>query len=319
MTTTISCVIPCYGSRDTIINVVDNLRCEFYSRKDYQYELVLVNDASPDNLLDILIELTKTDSNIKVVDLSRNFGQHSAIMAGINNAIGDIFVFLDDDGQTPPSQIWKLIDALDDSCDVVYGRYEIKHHSLLRNFGSSINDFMARLLIDKPKKLSLSSYFACKSFVVSELTMYKGCFPYLAGLVLRTTKRIKNVTVEHKVREHGVSGYNFRKLLTLWLNGFTAFSIKPLRIATVMGMIVASFGFFYGLFIIGRSLFFVSEAPMGWNSLMAVLLLIGGMIMIMLGMIGEYIGRIYMNINNSPLFVIRERYGFDGVKVGSKS
>ena len=307
----ISCIIPCYGSQNTITNVVESLRHEFSQRIEYEYEIILVNDASPDNVLDVITSLAKDDSHIKVLDLAKNFGQHAAIMAGMNHGQGDIFIFMDDDGQTPPSQMWKLIDAIDETCDVVFGRYESKRHSLWRNVGSRINDYMARILIGKPKDLMLSSYFACKSFVVQEIAMYRGCFPYLAGLVLRSTKCMKNVTIEHKERAEGVSGYTARKLLMLWLNGFTAFSVRPLRVAGVIGSVISATGFIYGIYIILRRLFIAPDTPLGWSSTMAALLFIGGVIMIMLGMIGEYVGRIYMNINNAPQYVIRERIGFD--------
>jgi len=143
------------------------------------------------------------------------------------------------------------------------------------------------------------------------MVMYRGCFPYLAGLVLRTTKRIKNVTIEHRERAEGVSGYTARKLFMLWLNGFTAFSVRPLRLAGVIGFIISAIGFVYGIFIILRRLLVAPDTSLGWSSTMAALLFIGGIIMIMLGMIGEYVGRIYMNMNNAPQYVVRERIGFD--------
>ena len=311
MTSIISCIIPCYGSRNTIADVVNNLKSELEQRNNFEYEIILVNDASPDDVLNVIIPLAEDDPRIKVLDLAKNFGQHSAVMAGIRHACGDIFVFMDDDGQTPPSQIWKLIDTLDDTCDIVFGKYENKLHSRFRNFGSSINDYMARILIDKPNDLTLSSYFACKKFVACEIAFYEGCFPYLAGLLLRTTKRIKNVTVEHGERSEGVSGYTLRKLVSLWLNGFTAFSVKPLRVAGVVGFIVATLGFAYGVQIIVRRLFISPDIALGWSSTMAAMLFIGGMIMIMLGMIGEYVGRIYMNMNNAPQYVVRKKIGFE--------
>jgi len=314
MKTMISCIIPCYGSQKTIAAVVDSLKAELSRRDNYDYEIILVNDASPDDVMDVIVSMTNADSHIKALDLSRNFGQHGAYMAGINHAQGDIFIFMDDDGQTPPSQLWKLIDALDNTCDVVFGKYESKKHSIWRNICSGINDYMAQVLIGKPKNLTISSYFAFKKFVAREIVLYKGCFPYLSGLVLRTTKRIKNIPVEHNDRTTGTSGYTLSKLLILWMNGFTAFSIKPLRMAGIMGFLVSAIGFIYGLVIIIRRLFITPYIPLGWSSSMAALLFVGGMIMIILGMIGEYVGRIYMNINNAPQYVVRERIGFEDDK-----
>ena len=308
----ISCIIPCYGSEETIKFVVDELRQTFEMRSEDSYEIILVNDSSPDGVFQIIREICRNNAHVKAIDLAKNFGQHNAIMAGVKHAKGDIIVFMDDDGQTPANEIYSLIDALDDNCDVVFARYGNKRHSGWRNWGSRINDYMAEVLIGKPKKLSISSYCACKGFVADEIRKYNGKYPYLSGLLLRTAKRISNVSVTHRERETGRSGYTIGKLLSLWLNGFTAFSVKPLRIATALGFTTALVGFVYGLFVIFRRLFVSPDMSMGWSSTMAALLFIGGMIMLMLGLIGEYIGRIYININNSPQFVIRERIGFEG-------
>jgi undecaprenyl-phosphate 4-deoxy-4-formamido-L-arabinose transferase len=202
--------------------------------------------------------------------------------------------------------VWKLIDALDDSCDVVFAEYTNKRHAAWRNLGSRVNDYMAVSLIGKPKNLKISSFCACKGYVADTIRKYDGGYSYLSGLLLRSAKRIKNVPIEHKEREIGRSGYTMRKLLSLWMNGFTAFSVKPLRVATIIGFIAAACGFFYGFYVLLQRFVFRSYVLMGWSSTMAALLFIGGMIMIMLGLIGEYIGRIYMGINKSPQFVVRE-------------
>jgi len=308
----ISCIIPCYGSESTISQVIEELEITFENRQEDDYEIILVNDCSPDGVLQVLHELCKNSHKIKIVDLAKNFGQHNAIMAGVNHAVGSTYVFLDDDGQTPASEIWKLIDSLDDTCDVVFAEYSNKRHASWRNLGSKVNDYMAEVLIEKPKSLKLSSYCACKEFVADELRKYDGRYPYLSGLLLRSSKRIKNVPVEHRERSAGQSGYTMGKLINLWLNGFTAFSVKPLRIATFTGFSIAIFGFIYGVYVMLRRLIFSPDTPLGWSSTMAALLFIGGMIMLMLGLIGEYVGRTYININNSPQFVVREKIGFEG-------
>lgn len=308
MITIISIIIPCYGSQHTIAAVVADLTKTLGTA---EYEIILVNDSSPDGVFAVIKDLCGDSRNIKGLDLSKNFGQHNAIMAGLSCATGDICVFMDDDGQTPATEIWQLINALDNETDIVIAEYANKKHSHWRNWGSKINDRMAEILINKPRNLKMSSYFAIKKFVADELRNYQGSFPYLAGLLLRSGNRIKNVPIPHKPREIGQSGYTFKKLIGLWLNGFTAFSVKPLRIATFMGFLTAMGGFTYGIYVILRRLIFEPLSPMGWSSTMAALLFIGGMIMLMLGLIGEYVGRIYININNSPQFVIREKLGFD--------
>ena len=306
----ISCIIPCYGSEGTIAGVVDELKSTFLDRGVSDFEVILVNDASPDGLFDVIRQLCLDHDFVRGIDLSRNFGQHNAIMAGLSRAQGDICVFLDDDGQTPGSEVWKLIDALDDTCDVVFAKYTSKQHSFLRNLGSRMNSLMAELLVSKPTHLYFSSYVACKRYIAEELLRYDGSDTYLSGLLIRASNRVKNVVVEHREREVGKSGYTTKRLLSLWLNGFTAFSVKPLRLASLMGFLVASVGFVYGVYILIKKLFIAPYVPLGWSSTMAVILFMCGIIMIMLGMIGEYLGRVYIKLNHSPQYVIREEIGF---------
>ena len=199
---------------------------------------------------------------------------------------------------------------LDEGYDVCYASYGKKQHSGFRNFGSKVNDLMTRVMLGKPKELYVSSYFAAKRFVVDDMLRYEQPYAYVMGLVLRATKNVVNVEVKHRARTEGTSGYTLKRLIALWFNGFTAFSIKPLRIATFIGCLCAGTGFLYGIFTIIKKivleLFFQYEVQAGFSALMSVLVFIGGMIMLMLGLIGEYVGRIYICMNNSPQYVIRE-------------
>lgn len=305
----ISFVIPCYRSEQTLSKVVaeitEAVKGLNKDGKKYDYEIVLVDDCSPDKTLDEIRTLCKENKKIKGINLARNFGQHAALMAGFHHIKGDVVVCLDDDGQTPADEVGKLLEEIEKGSDVVYAKYDHKMHSVFRNFGSWVNEEMARIMLGKPKDIYVSSYFAAKRFVVEEMKRYTNAYPYVIGLVLRATKRISNVNVHHREREVGTSGYTIRKLLGLWFNGFTAFSVKPLRIATAIGCLLASMGFIYGIYTIIKK--FVNPAvPMGFSSMMSALVFIGGMIMLMLGLIGEYIGRMYISMNNSPQFVIRE-------------
>lgn len=302
----VSFVIPCYRSEKTIGKVVEEIDTTMSGLSDYEYEIILVNDSSPDNTFETIRELCNSHNNITGIDFAKNFGQHSALMAGIRETKGDYVVCLDDDGQTPADEVYKLLNALEDGADAVYARYAHKKHSVFRNFGTFMNEKMAQYLLGKPKELFVSSYFAVRRFVADEMIGYTGSFPYVIGLVLRSTKRIVNVDVNHRSREVGRSGYTFKKLITLWVNGFTAFSVKPLRIATAMGAVFAILGFLYGIYTIIKK-FVVPDVPLGFSSIMSVLVFIGGMLMLMLGMVGEYIGRMYMGMNNSPQYVIREK------------
>lgn len=302
----VSFVIPCYCSTNTLAVVVNEIKNVMNKLKDYTYEVILVDDCSPDDTFEVIRELCNSDNKIKGISLAKNFGQHAALMAGMRSSNGDYVVCLDDDGQTPANEVEKLVTKLEEGYDAVYAQYDNKKHSVFRNFGSKINELMARFMLDKPKNLYISSYFAVKRFVVNEMLRYENCYPYVIGLVLRTTKKITNVSVNHRERIEGKSGYTLKKLLNLWFNGFTAFSVKPLRMATIIGCICAVVGFLYGVYTIINRLF-NPNAVLGFASTMSVLVFIGGMIMIMLGLIGEYIGRIYISLNSSPQYVIKEK------------
>lgn len=308
----ISFVIPCYRSTNTLPEVVKEICQTMEERPEYEYEIILVNDCSPDDTYKTIEELSNKNSNILGLSLAKNFGQHSALMAGMNECSGDITVCLDDDGQTPANEVFKLIDGLDENTDAVYARYAHKKHSVFRNLGSRINDLMARMMLGKPKDLYVSSYFAVKRFVVDEMIRYTYAYPYVIGLVLRTTKRVKNVDVNHRNRQIGESGYTFGKLINLWMNGFTAFSVKPLRIATSIGTISAIAGFLYGIYTIIKKIFINPPTLVtGFSALMSVLVFMGGLILLMMGLVGEYMGRMYISVNNSPQYVICQRTDSD--------
>ncbi len=303
----ISYVIPCYRSEKTLEAVVCEIEENMKNMSSFDYEIIMVNDGSPDNTWEKICEITgkRDSSKLLGINLAKNFGQHAALMAGMNAARGDYVVCLDDDGQTPANEAGKLIDALEGGADVAYARYEHKKHNLFRNFGTFMNEWMASAMLGKPKELYVSSYFAARRFVVDEMIKYESSYPYVIGLVLRTTRNIVNVNVNHRKREIGKSGYSLAKLMALWINGFTAFSIKPLRIATLSGALFAIFGFAYGLYTVIKK--FVNPlVPVGFSALMSAIMFIGGMIMLMLGMIGEYLGRLYISQNKNPQFVIRE-------------
>ena len=302
---TVSFVIPCYRSEKTVGGVVDEIKDTMNTLSEYDYEIILVNDSSPDNTMGAIRSLCAENDFITGVDLAKNFGQHAALMAGMRLSKGDIVVCLDDDGQTPANEVGKLLGKLKEGYDVCYASYGHKQHNGFRNFGSKVNELMTRIMLGKPKELYVSSYFAVKRFVVDDMLRYEQPFSYVIGLVLRSTKNITNVEVNHRAREVGHSGYTLRKLFGLWFNGFTAFSIKPLRIATFIGCVCACTGFLYGFYTIIKKLVLV-DVEAGFSATMSVMVFIGGMLMLMLGMIGEYVGRIYLCINNTPQYVIRE-------------
>lgn len=305
MKSLISFVIPCYRSSKTILSVVDEIFMTMASMKEkYRFEIILVNDGSPDDTEHVINEIASTREGVVAISLSKNFGQHAALMAGLKMSKGSYVVCLDDDGQTPAIEVGRLLEKLDAGYDVVYASYPEKKHNFLRNLGSSMNGRMLEIMLNKPKDLYVSSYFAAKRFLINEMIRYNNCYPYIMGLVLRSTNNICNVQVNHRTREAGNSGYNLKKLMSLWLNGFTSFSIKPLRMATYFGFISAIGGFIYLIFIL-VNYFDYHKAPLGWSSSVATNLILGGVILIVLGLIGEYVGRIFMCTNETPQFIIK--------------
>lgn len=300
----ISIVIPCYNSEKTIGIVVKKIIDTLRTRQDYAYEIVLVNDGSGDGTWNMIRQLAIENKCIKAIDFSQNFGQHSAMMAGYRKTTGDIIVGMDDDGENNPEEIFLLIEKLDEGFDCVTAEYE-NHNSGFRSIGTKLNNWMACYMLGKPRELTLTSYYAMKRFVLEQVVRYEHSYPYVAGLLLQTTKNWGTVKLHRNERLSGKSGYTLRKLIRLWVNGFTAFSVKPLRLATVFGMLFSIIGFVLGIVVIVRKLF-IGDVLLGYSSLMACLCFVGGMLMMILGIIGEYIGRIYISINNSPQYVIRE-------------
>lgn len=314
-----SIVIPCYKSAETIETVVGETAKEMNQMGRTDYEFVLVNDCSPDGGATIkkLIEITQKWKYVKVVDLAKNSGQHNAMLAGLRAASGDVFISMDDDMQTRPSELHKMFTVFDDGYDVVYGAYPEKKESLFRRFGSWINKMCTVVFLGRPKELRTSSFWIIRKYVRDSIIGYEGSHSYLLGLILRSTSNITQVEVEHFEREVGTSGYTFRALLRLWSN-IIGFTVKPLRLAMQTGMFISAFSviFAVGLFI--RKLVNPFVDP-GWSSMMVAIFFSLGVELFFIGMIGEYIGRTYMSINKEPQYVVRAKYNFESEKTGQES
>ncbi|MFH1790722.1 MAG: glycosyltransferase family 2 protein [Candidatus Omnitrophota bacterium] len=299
----ISVVIPVYQGARTIARLADELMKTFSGR---DMELVLVNDGSGDSSHDECVGVFKKHKDaVSYVNLAKNFGEHNAVMAGLNYATGDYAVIIDDDFQNPPEEILKLVEcAADGDYDVVYSYYRKKAHSLFRNLGSKFNDMVGTFLLDKPGDLYLSSFKCVNRFVIDEITAYKGPFPYIDGLILRTTRKIGKVMVKHDRRAEGKSGYTLRKLVRLWLNMFTNFSVIPLRISTLFGFAFSILGGIFSVHIVIEK-FLHPETPMGVTSILVAILVFAGIQLVMLGFIGEYLGKQYLTANQTPQYVVR--------------
>lgn len=307
--TALSIIIPVYNSEKTIDRLVEELIKELGPL--FRLEIALVNDNSRDRSEEVCISLfEKYKETVKFYSLSKNVGEHNAVMAGLNKVTGDYIVIMDDDFQNPISAVIKLVNAaLGDEYDVVYSFYDEKKHSLFRNLGSWFNNKVATLMLKKPGDLYLSSFKILNKFLVSEIIKYQAPFPYIDGLILRTTDKIGRVKVEHVARQEGRSGYTLKKLVSLWLNMFTNFSILPLRISIFMGLTFAFIGLFLGLKTAIEK-FMDPTLPVGFASLFVAISIFGGIQLVMLGMVGEYIGRVFLSLNKKPQYTIRKTFEY---------
>lgn len=305
--TRLSFVVPCYRSEGTINLVVEEITRTVAERRNYDYEIILVNDCSPDNLWEVLKALARRDPKIKVLSLSKNMGKHAAVLAGYAVATGEYVVDVDDDFQSPVNELWRLLDpVIKDECDYATAKYPIKHSALWKRIGSSLNLFMSSTLLDKPSDLRFENFSVMKRFVAKEVIKYRHPYAYLEGLTLRITRRIRTVEMHQRKRAGQVpSNFTLRKSVALWANGLTAFSVKPLRMALVLGVTIGSSGFAIAAWIVVRRILNPNIAA-GFSSIMATILIMSGLIMILLGMIGEYLGRVYICINDSPQYVVKE-------------
>ena len=317
ITESLSFVIPCYRSEHTIPSVIEEIKKWVDSHDVREWEIIAVNDCSPDDVQEVLEKIASDNEKIKVIELAKNMGKHAAMLAGYSKVIGSLIVNLDDDGQCPIDQLDLLLDEVEHGADIALAKYRVKKQSLFKKFGSLMNQKMAQIMIGQPKDVQISNFSVIRRIIVEEMVKYQNPYPYVSGLMLRSTKHIVNVQMDERERLYGCTNYTFIKSIKLWLNGFTAFSVIPLRIATMAGMCCTAIGVVSGLYVVIKRLL-NPAIPAGYSSLMAALLFIGGMIMLMLGMIGEYIGRIYISINNSPQYVIRQTINIEKSERQSK-
>lgn len=311
MSPALSFVIPLYHSAETIGPLVRRIAA---LEIEGGHEIVLVNDGSRDRTGEICRELVReTRVPVTYVEHARNFGEHNAVLTGYRHARGAHVVNLDDDGQNPPEEavrLWQCARA--EGHDVVYGHYAQKEHSLFRNFGSWLTNRLTDVVLEKPRGFYLSSFRCVTGFVAREVAAHEGPLPYIDGLILQVTQRLGAVEVRHETRQAGQSGYTLRRLLRLWLSTFVNFSVMPLRLATLLGLVMAAAGLAGVLGV--AYLWAMNEGPaLGWGSLMAALLVFSGTQLVMLGLIGEYLGRMFMTVNRRPQSVVRsvERGGQD--------
>jgi undecaprenyl-phosphate 4-deoxy-4-formamido-L-arabinose transferase len=297
-------VIPMYNAAATIGALVHDIE---QLEVDGGHEIVLVNDGGGDNTMAVCRELVQTARvPVTLVEHSRNFGEHNAVLTGWRHARGRHVVNLDDDGQNPPREAVRLWQhAMTTGADVVYGHYEVKQHSVWRNFGSALTNRVTDWALDKPRGFYLSSFRCVSGYIASQVVAYAGPYPYIDGLLLQVTQRIDSIVVSHEPRRAGESGYTLRRLVRLWLSAWLNFSLLPLRVAALAGLVTAGIGLI--AFLVVLWLWVVGRGPeYGFGWLMSAFLIFSGMQLIMLGLIGEYLGRMFLTVNQRPQAVVRE-------------
>ena len=298
----LSIVVPVYNGAATVGRLVEALSA---LTVEGGLEIVLVYDGSPDNSLAVCHTLAETATvPLTVVEHSRNYGEHNAVMTGFRHARGAYIITMDDDLQNPPEEVVRLYDACRlGGHEVVYTFYADKKHESWRNLGSRFNGWVADRLLDKPKGLYLSSFRCLSAFVARTITAYEGPFVYVDGLILQVTQKIGTLQVNHLARAEGQSNYTLRRLVNLWLAMALNFSVLPLRFATVAGAVTAGLGIVGLLLVLLEGLF--GDPPAGWSSLAAIVLTLGGLQLLMLGILGEYVGRLFLTVNKRPQGVVK--------------
>lgn len=301
----VSIVIPCYNSEHTIAEVVELTMAEFAKLPGYDCEFVLVNDNSSDGTFAQIRQLGERYPNVHGVSLMRNFGQHNGLMCGMNFVSGDLVMGMDDDMQTHPSQIPTILAKMEEGYDLVYGVYTSSTNGSIKNFTSWLNKKTSRVLLGRPKDIQSSNFWCITAQVKDEVIKYRNYSPYVDGIFYRVTHNIGNVPIEHHKREYGQSGYTLRKLVKQWMAYFN-FSVVPLRIASVIGVISAVMGFVMAVVTVVRKIMDPGML-MGWSSTVAIMVFFFGLILMVLGIIGEYVGDLVLAINGTPQYIVREK------------
>ncbi|CAG5073146.1 Undecaprenyl-phosphate 4-deoxy-4-formamido-L-arabinose transferase [Dyadobacter sp. CECT 9623] len=297
----LSVIIPVYNSEKTIRFLVEKLQATL---SEITFEIILVNDCSRDRSEAVCMQLSKTYYNVRFISLRRNYGEFNAVMCGLNWAFGDYCVMIDDDFQNPPEEILKLVEVAENgSFDVVYTYYSKKQHSIGRNLGSRLVNWLTSYLLNKPKDLYLSSFKLIRKEVVQEIIKYQGPYPYIDGLIFRITKNIGTVQVAHLKREEGISNYTWQKLVSLFLNILFCYSSLPIRLFMPIGFGLFTLGFFLLLFLTVQWL--IGPDPKGWQVVTATIIFIGGIQCTLLSVLGEYIGKSFMAQSGQPQYVIK--------------
>lgn len=299
----LSVVIPVYKSERTIGPLVSRL---LDCLQAISFEIVLVNDGSPDQSERACQLLAETSVHVQFISLRRNFGEFNAVLCGLHHAQGKFAVIIDDDFQNPPEAILTLLHTAEKTgYDVVYSRYAQKKHAFYRNVGSQFLNYITTYLLNKPKELYLSSFKLINRDVIDEIKHYQGPYPYIDGLIFRVTRHVGSVEVPHHARQEGQSNYTWRKLISLTLTVLFGYSALPLRLLLGIGIGLISTCLVLGLFMLIGGLTNLLSVH-GWVIILWVVLFLSGVQLLFLGVIGEYIGKLFLSQSGQPPYVIKQ-------------
>jgi len=298
-----SIVIPVYNSEEIISSTVEQVSIEL-NKHDLSFEIILVNDCSPDNSWEILKQIQAKHPKVKAINLLKNYGQHSAVICGIRESSGDYVVTMDDDLQNPPSEIIKLIEKVNEGYDLVFAKFYQKQHSNFRKLGTRIIDYFNKKIFNKPDNISLTNFRIFNRTVAQRAIAYRTNYPYIPGLLLMHANNIGNVYTEHHSRKIGSSNYSLIKIISLVSRLLFNYSSYPLRVISIMGLSSALMSFSYGVYVFLKAVFLDSAVP-GWTSIVVLLSFFNGILILMLGILGVYISRILQQLStNAPYHIV---------------
>ncbi len=314
MSKKISIIIGVYNSEKTIEKVIREIKEVFDAQSIYEWEAILVDDCSPDGVYRILKRLAKEDHRIKVVHLAKNAGQGNAVIEGYRFASGDFIIDMDDDYQMPAAEALRMLEYLEkENMDVVFAKYPSQKESLFRRLGSKFNDWTIGLMTGKPKGIRVNFFMVMRRFVMERCTEYVGYYPNMYGIIFATTSNVANLSVEHRPRASGRSNYTIFKLIRLWSNGFFNFSIAPLRFSMKAGGLIVCLAFIAACVVAVRTVLYGTKS-VGWSSLIITIIFLSGVILLSIGMMGEYLGRLYLSSTGLPRATVRETHNIGNEK-----
>ena len=299
----ISVIIPVYNSADTIVSLHRRI-VSVFTMLVVDYEIIFINDSSGDESSDIIHHLAENDSNVICIDLNKNYGQHNALLCGIRQAKYEFIVTLDDDLQNPPEEIPKLLEKLDQGYDVVYGYPKNEQHGLFRNIASMITKMALKTTMGVSIARHVSAFRVFRTGLRDSFSDYKGSFISIDVLLSWGTNSFSAIPVNHEQRAEGKSNYTVRKLINHALNMITGFSVLPLQIASIMGIVLSIFGLFVLIYVVGRFLLQGSPMP-GFPFIASIISIFSGAQLLAIGIIGEYLARMHFRTMDKPQYLIK--------------